>query len=236
MTRLPAGGATVASPALGQRELNHALAALRVDEVLGQAAASEIYFDLATLIGRCLSERERLEISPVAKALLSTAKNLSEASQLLGGLETGIHTDFDIAVTSLIADYLAIDPTVGSTARAQELISSFRQEADRIAHVCLVARADLPAGPGERGRRALDWYDDFTSLLLNIANEAGVEPTLRKDRITGARSGWLLEAAQALEPFLYPEMRSPSAEACGKRLERSLRRLRGGKRQKSRGR
>jgi hypothetical protein len=198
--------------------------------------ASEVYLSLGTIVGQWLSEQERLDVSPVAKALLSTAKNLSEASLLLSGLETGMHTDFDIEVTSRVANCLALDPAVGSLATAQELISSFRQEAARIAHVCMVARADLPAGPGERGRPALAWYDDFTALLLNIANEAGVEPTLRKDRITGVRSGWLLEAAQALELFLYPEMRSPSAEACGKRLERSLRRLRGGKRQKSRGR
>jgi len=80
----------------------------------------------------------------------------------------------------------------------------------------------------------LDWYDDFTALLLDIANMAGVKPTLRKDRSIGARSGWLFEAAQALESFLYPEMRSPSPEACGKRLERSQRRLRERERQKAR--
>jgi hypothetical protein len=233
MTRFPASGATVASPALDERELKRVLADLRVDQVLGQAAVHEVYSSLAAIVGQWLSEQERLEVSPVAKALLSTAKNLSEASQLLSGLETGMHTDFEIEVTARIADYLALDPTVGSTARAQEVISSFRHDAARIAHVCMVARADLPVGPGERGRRAIGWYDDFTALLLEIAKEAGIKPTLRKDRITRVRSGWLLEAAQALEPFLYREMRSPSTEACGKRLERSLRRLRRGKRQKS---
>jgi hypothetical protein len=125
-----------------------------------------------------------------------------------------------------------MDPTIGSQP-AHELLISFRAEADRIAHVCLVAVADLPEALGERGRRAHEWYDTFTELLLQIAEKAGLEPTLRKDRITGARSGWLLGAAQAFETFLDPLMRSPSSEACGKRLERSLGRSPNAQRQKS---
>ena len=128
-----------------------------------------------------------------------------------------------------------MDPTVRSQS-AQELLRSFCAEADRIAHVCLVAAADLPQAPGKRGRWAHKWYDEFTALLLQIAEKAGLEPTLRKDRSTRVRSGWLLDAALAFETFLDPFMRSPSSEACGKRLERSLGRLPNAKRQKSRAR
>ncbi len=174
------------------------------------------------------------QVSAVGKALLSMAKNLNEVSALLGGAETGIRSDLEIVVASRMVEYLAMDPTVDSRDTARELVSAFQRDARRMAHVSLVARADLPDQAGERGRRVLDWYDDFTALLLDIANMAGVKPTLRKDRSIGARSGWLFEAAQALESFLYPEMRSPSPEACGKRLERSQRRLRERERQKAR--
>lgn len=233
MARLPASGATIASPLRGKGELHRVLSDLDVGHEFDAIAVHELYWKLGEIIGQWMSEQQRLEVSPVAKALLSTAKNLSEVSLLLGGLETGLHTDLEIAVASCTAKYLALDPAVGSLAKAEELISSFQQDAARMAHVCMVAHADLPDRPGERGRRALDWYDDFTALLLDIANKGGVKPTLRKDRGTRARSGWLFEAAQALETFLYPEMRSPSAEARGKRLERSQRRLRDAKRQKS---
>jgi hypothetical protein len=195
-----------------------------------------VWFQLAAITGSWFRVQQQLEVSSVAKALLSLGKDLREASLLLAGLETGFHRDLDIAVASRVADYLALDPHVGTRERAQELISLFREEADRLVHVAMVARADLPDRPGERGRRALDWYDDFTALLLRLARRGGVKPTLRKDRITGARSGWLLDAAQAVESFLYPDMRSPSHEACGKRLERSVRRLKDRKRQKSSGR
>ena len=58
---------------------------------------------------------------------------------------------------------------------------------------------------GKSGRPQPDWYDEFTALLLEIAKTAGVEPRLSKDRISGARGGWLLDAAQALETFLDPQ-------------------------------
>jgi hypothetical protein len=95
----------------------------------------------------------------------------------------------------------------------------------------MVAYADLNRKAPNEGRAPLLWYDEFTALLLDIAAKAGVEPTLSKDRNTSARTGWLFEAAQALEPFLLKFMRSPSAEACGKRLERSKKRLARVKRQ-----
>src|SRR5258705_13695533 len=70
-------------------------------------------------------------------------------------------------------------------------------------------------------RPRLEWYDDFTALLVEIAAVAGVEPTLNKDRDSGAPYGWLLDAAQSLETFLDPQMRSPDEGFCFKRLERA---------------
>jgi hypothetical protein len=236
MVRLPASGARIATPRRNEGELHRVLSELRVGHSFDATTVHELYWKFGTVIGQWLSEQQRMEVSPIAKALLSTAKNLSEASLLLSGIETGFHSDLEIAVASRAVQYLALDPSVGSVEKAQKHISLFQQDAARIAHVCMVALADLPDRSGERGRPPLDWYNNFVALLLRIAEKAGVEPTLRKDRITGVRSGWLFEAAQALESFLYPEMRSPNPEACGKRLERSRRRLRDAKRQKSRAR
>jgi hypothetical protein len=205
--------------------LKAVLCDLGLTQVFDETAIEELHLDLGAIIGEWSIEQRRLEVSAVAKALLSTAQNLKEASRLLRGLETGIRSDLEIAVASRVADLLSIDPTADVS--GQELLRSFCAEADRVAHVCLVAVADLPQAPGERGRRAHKWYDPFTALLLRIAEKGGLEPTLGKDRITGMRSGWLLDAAQALENFLDPLMRSPSSEARGKRLERSLGRLAG---------
>jgi hypothetical protein len=233
MSRLPASGSAVETPRRDEGELRSVLCDLGVARVFDEAAAHELHFKLGAIIGEWSIEQQRLEASAVEKALLSTAQNLKEASRLLRGLETGIRSALEIAVASRVVGLLSMDPTIGVQS-GQGLLRSFCEEADRVAHVCLVAVADLPQAPGERGRRAHIWYDAFTVLLLQIAEKGGLKPTLRKDRVTRVRSGWLLDAAQALEPFLDPLMRSPSSEACGKRLERSLSRLRKGDRQKSR--
>jgi len=195
MTRLPVSGSSIASPLRSEGDLKGVLSDLRVDHVLSPAAVHEIYLSLASIIGQWMSEQQRLEVSSVAGSLLSTAKSLNEAVLTLGGFETGLHSHLEIAVATRIAKYLALVPGVSSLTKAQELISSFRQEAARIAHVCMVARADLPNRSEKLGRRALHWYDAFTALLLQIAEKVDLEPTLGKDRITGVRSGWLFEAA-----------------------------------------
>jgi hypothetical protein len=172
-----------------------------------------------------MSEEEAKQVSPVASALRSSGKNLIETSKLLSGRKTGFRSQIELEVTTLTTEMLALDPTVGGLDEAQQLISTFREDAAKIGHACLVAYADLSRKAPNEGRAPLLWYDEFTALLLRIAAKGGIEPTLNKDRTNQARGGWLFDAAQAIEPFLDPYMRSPSPEACGKRLERSRKRL-----------
>jgi hypothetical protein len=234
MPRLQVSGSSIVSPVRDEGELKRVVSDLGVD--LSPAAVHELHVKLAVIIGQWMAEQQRLEVSSVSGALLSTARNLNEAAVTLGGFETGLHSGLETAVASRIARYLAVVPGVSSLAEAQELISSFRHEATRIAHVCMVARADLPDRSEKSGRQALDWYYDFTALLLELANQAADAWTRWKGR-DRVRIGWLIEAARALESsFLYREMRSPSSEACGKRLQRSRRRLRLAKGQNHRAR
>ena len=172
-----------------------------------------------------LAEQQRVERSPIKKGLLSTGRNLEEISRVLGGHETGFHSDVEIEIVSQLKDYLALDPTIGSFERADQLISLFRQDAKKVAHACLVAGLDLGQQTGASGRARLNWRDDFTQLLLNIARAASIEPTLGFDRINDTGCGWLFDAAQALEGFLWLGMQAPSKEAAVKRLARSKKRL-----------
>ncbi|MFZ2082747.1 MAG: hypothetical protein WAV38_40050, partial [Xanthobacteraceae bacterium] len=111
--------------------MKRVLSDLGVD--LSPAAVHELHVKLAVIIGQWMAEQQRLEVSSVSGALLSTARNLNEAAVTLGGFETGLHSGLEIAVASRIARYLAVVPGVSSLAEAQELISSFRHEATRIA-------------------------------------------------------------------------------------------------------
>lgn len=232
MARFASSGSGIAAPLRSEAELRRVLSELSVADTLDAAAIQEIYLELSIIIGKWFAEQERVEIEPVSKALLTIAKNLNEACQVMSGLETGMRTGFETAVASQILKYLELEPTVGSSSKAQELMASFREQAAQMGQVCMIAHADLFEKTGKHGRVALEWYDDFTALLLEIAARAGVEATNRKDRGSQVRSGWLFDAAMSLETFLYRGMRSPSDEACGKRLDRSGKRLRSRARQK----
>jgi hypothetical protein len=219
--RLPITGASLATPALGEDELKRALDELGVSEFFDDGERHALYMKIAAVYGAWFSEQESRQVKPVAKALLTAAKGLLEAAKFLSGHETGFRTHVEVETTSAAAQALARDQTVGSVAAGHEILRTFRKEAERIGHACMAGYADMTQKDEGDEHKRLGWYDEFTALLLEIARKAGVNPTVGKDRITRTRTGWLFKAAQALEPFLDPVMRSPTPEACGKRLERS---------------
>jgi hypothetical protein len=225
MARLPISGVTVSTPLRREADLQQVLVELCREGDFSESDAKKFYSRLGRIIGQWSAEHNRPEISPLAKTLIAMRRELDRMSRILSGHETGLHERHDIEVVSQLATILALDPEVGSRQQADKLIDSFRRDAAKLAHACLIAAHELKQQVGKSGRPPWDWYDDFTALLLEIAETAGIEPRLSKDRISGARVGWLLDAAQALETFLDPHMRSPSKEACGKRLERSMKTL-----------
>jgi hypothetical protein len=195
------------------------------DGKFSESDISEFYGRLARIIGQWSAEDNRLDIAPLAQTFTAMSKELKKVAEILSGHETGLHEIHDIAIVSHLAMILALDPEVGSRRQADELIASFRGDAAKVAHACLVAACDLKRPVGKSGRPQAEWHDEFTALLLEVANTGGVKPRLSKDRISYAWVGWLLDAAQAFEGFLDPQMRSSSAEACGQRLYRSKTRL-----------
>ena len=186
MTRLPTSGASLMTPCREESELKHVLSELCSGTTFDDDAVHEYYVKLASLIGGWLSEIGRLETSPVKNALLRLSKNLSEASTLLAGFESGLRGDFELEITRRVQNIMELDPTVGASDR----LTSFRRDADSISKACLRAAFDLPSGPEKRGRRAKDWYHSFAALLLSIAKGAGISPTLYKDREAESPKGW----------------------------------------------
>jgi hypothetical protein len=221
MMRLPASGVSLMTPCRDKSELKQVLAELCPETTFDDATLDKYYMTLASLIGSWLSEQGRLETEPVKKALLKLAMDLNAASTLLSGLETGWRNDLEIEIAFRVRNLLALNPMIGSA--VEERLKSFRQDAATISLTCLNAANDLPSTPEKRGAKKKDWYSLFTKLLRSIAKQAGVGPTLYKDRSGASQTerGWLLDAAHVLETFLPREMRSPSDVARYKRLERS---------------
>lgn len=226
MARLPTSGATVATPIRDKADLRTVLVELCPDAQFSASDTNKIYGRLGRIIGQWFAEEDRLDIAPLIKTFETMSKELNTTAKILSGHQTGLHEIQDIRIVSQLAVILALDPEVGSRVQADEVIASFQDDAAKMAHACLVAARDLKKTViGKSGAPPHGWYSDFTALLLEVAKTAGVKPRLSKDRISGERGGWLLDAAQELETFLDPRMRSPNAEACGKRLERSKKRL-----------
>jgi hypothetical protein len=225
MVRLPVRGSSIATPCRSQAELGTCLADLRVADTFDAMSIERIYDEIGAIVGMWMAEKGRLQSTVLVKQMVSISTQLQGIAGTLSGHETGMQSAQDIEVVSQLAEWLALDPNVGSIEKAKELLASFVQQASRIAHACRVAGVDLDSRSATSGRSRLDWYDEFTALLLHIALKAGVRPSWQKDRVTGEWSGWLFEAARTLETFLPEEMRSPTSEACGKRLERSQKRL-----------
>jgi hypothetical protein len=227
MAKIRSTGRGAVSLVEDEGELRRALAQLCGTSTLDESVVKECYSRIGHIVEKWLSDQGRAETSPVARTLISIHRNLNEIENALSGHDTGVHTSNELAVVSQLKIQLAKDRSIGSQEGAGNLIASFRNDARRIAHSSLVAAAELADQRGSKGRQRLNWYDDFTAILLDIAKGVGIEPNLQKDRETGIRRGWLLDAALALEAFLYPAMRSSTAEACGKRLERSKAQLQG---------
>jgi hypothetical protein len=148
------------------------------------------------------------------------ARRLQEAEQNLRGSETGLRQAHHIEVALKVRAMLAANPEIGS--EADEFLSEFCNRLSTVAHACSVAAKDLRSIKGKAGRRALSWYTDFTRVLVSIAKQNGIRPTITIDRGTRKAVGRFLTVATGFERLLPREFRSPSNAARAKRLSRAL--------------
>ena len=136
LARLRMRGATLASPYRDKANFKGVLLELCPAHAFDDSVVRHWYEMLSVVIGRGLSEQQRLEVSPVAKRLRSTGISLDEIARTLQGHETGFHTDIEIEVVSQIKNYLALDPAVGVD-KADKHTTSLRDAASIVARACL---------------------------------------------------------------------------------------------------
>jgi hypothetical protein len=175
---------------------------------------------------RKLNPEGRLQSQDIAASLRSIAHHLQAAGRPLRGRQTGLQQASHILVANKARESLAMNPEIGDSADAY--LSDFCNQLDTVSHACTVAATALKSTKGSAGRKALDWFDDFTAVLVSIAKQNGIRPTIATDRSTGVAQGRFLDLAKGFERLLWPEMRSPSRAALAKRLSRALAELRKG--------
>jgi hypothetical protein len=231
MVRLSVSGSGLTTPQRTESDLKRLISALAPGKMLEDAFVRKWYFEIGKVIGEWQQRQAQLDAEHIAKTLRATAKNLSNASLLFAGRETGVHSGAELAAASALIDVIAADPSIRS-ADPSDILRSIREQTGLGSHYCYVAVANLPTGPGKRGRIANEWYILFVALLQSIFELLGIKPTLYRHRTDRVWKGRLLDVAGEIEKFLPERMRSPSDESRAQRLERSLKVLRQRDRQK----
>jgi phosphohistidine phosphatase SixA len=176
---------------------------------------------------RKLNPEGRLQSQDIAASLRSIAHHLQAASRPLRGRQTGLQQASHILVANRARELLAMNPEIGDSADAY--LSDFCNQLDTVSHACTVAATVLKSNKSKGGRKPLNWFDDFTAVLVSIAKQNGIRPTIATDRSTGVAQGRFLDLAKGFERLLWLEMRSPSRAALAKRLSRALAELRKGR-------
>ena len=182
MARIPARGVTIVTPfhngvnprVLSQEDLRDVLVDLCPQTVFANSDLEVFYSKLQSMLGLWIADTNRLDVATLAKTFTTTGKELNKIANILRGHETGLHEIHDTEIVSQLRDILALDPEVGSRQQADDLIALFRGSAAKVAHACLVAAHDLKLTVGESGRPPAEWHDQFTALLLAIAERAGL--------------------------------------------------------------
>jgi hypothetical protein len=177
---------------------------------------------------RKLNSEGKLQSEDITASLKSIAHHLQAASRPLRGRESGLQQANYIVVANKAREILAMNPEIGESADAY--LSDFCNRLDTVSHACLVAATALKSTKGKKGRKTLDWFDDFTAVLVSVAERHGIRPTITTHRSTGVAQGRFLHLAEGFERLLWPDMRSPTRGALAKRLSRALARLRKGRR------
>jgi hypothetical protein len=228
MARLPRKGAAIASLYELDINLEQVVSDLGLANMT-PAEKQDIRSRLEEVMGRGYDEFEMSQkLNPdnkrntknITTTLAAIARQLHEAEQYLRGLETGFRQSHHMEISQKVREMLAANPEVGS--KAGEFLSDFCNQLSTVASACLVAAKDLRTIKGKAGRKALNWYNDFTGFLVLIAKQNGIRPTVTIDRVTGEAQGRFLDIAAGFELLLLPNMRSPTNTARAKRLSRAL--------------
>src|SRR6266446_7802698 len=160
MARLPISGVRISTPFLdgtSPRVLDVADLRAALSEICPQMAfaSSDIemfYSDLSLILGLWDAEQDRLDGSHLAKAISGIRTDLEAIAKTLSALQDGLHHRLDIEIVNQSEILLTLDPEVGSREQAVELLSSFRNDAAKIAHAGLIAAAILKMEVGKSGR------------------------------------------------------------------------------------
>jgi len=199
---------------------------------LSASEETEIRSRFGEVIGRALMKIEvteklspdaKLKTKQIAGMLRAIARDFQAHEPLLRGAQDGIRQSHEIEVANRIRRTLRSNPEVRID--PDQFLNDSCERLKTISEACLVAARYLESAKSEAGRKAIDWFDDYTRTLVWIAEKNGIRAKLVNDRSADIPAGRFFDIALGMERVLDPAMRAPSREALGKRVSRSLSRL-----------
>lgn len=242
MPRLPKAGAVHYSW-VTREALQHHLCSSRVPS-LSPAIEKKVVQKLNLAVGAWFSENEyRLNVRPAERSELHATADpwdwrtkpepVIQSETVLGRLvelraalaasealltlpKEGLHPvdEVRLETRARVLRSLAVNSRNSSQEAAARFLASFCRQMNRVVHAC--AEAERLATQTKRkprsGPKEMSWFDRITEASVLIANKSNTKN--------------LLAIARGLEGLLPTKMRSPSPDALGKRLQRSLRRIR----------
>jgi hypothetical protein len=131
-----------------------------------------------------------VQIKVVARQLNGHAKRLDDVASIAKITRGGIVTSQALAVGTQLVERLAKEPAIGS-AEAHAYLDEFCVRAGVIATACRAAATALSLTKGRSGRAKYYWYEEFTSVLVEICDKNRIKPDLGTDRISGEPTGRL---------------------------------------------
>jgi hypothetical protein len=232
-------GSVIASAPVEEAQFQRIITNINKQFRLNLVASKETYEPFHDRI-RIVSGHFWLELEPVnRKTVLERLNRLTknirsvkaQLSPLRGGFQEWAEADTEVVNLLVHAVDLA---HAGQHPRPREQLQISLKVIDGLEDTCERALVLLSELPARRGQPRLGWYDELVSLMLRVADFIGIKVSTAGDRSEDPYATPFTVLVFEAERVLQEEAWSPNLAACAKRIDRSLKRLKGPVRQNSR--
>lgn len=223
MARIEHPGVGLQLPDEREVRLANVLAGLGL-RPLDEKELHELRTEIGFALGRWRESNSGVHSGDVARRMRKFASQLENMKCLLTAVDKGLHRQEDIQAAMLLASALRGLPTISGVEAAHEHIGRFREMAADVSIAMRVAAQSLDSiKVGNKPQ--YDWHDSFVLAIAKICQQNGIDVKKVSSRKFDEPSGRFFEVVAAFEQLLLPKMRTRTAAALAKRINRSLDRL-----------
>lgn len=194
-------------------------------ELKAAKEAFELFQDRIRIVaGRFWDETQAIDRKTVLERLTKLTNSVRYTKAKLSPLREGLQQQADTEVVSLLIHAADIGHG-GKHPRPREQLETSLKVIESLEETCERALVLVSSLPAKRGQPAFGWYDEFVSLMMQVAESLGVKVTTAGSRDGDRYSTPFTTLVFEAERVLPEEAWSPNLATCAKRIETSLKRL-----------